>query len=72
MATLRSLGASVVDPVTLPDAEKIGEPEFAALRHEFKYGINAYLAYLAEFASGAALPGRWPSWSTSTSGTRIW
>ena len=56
VATLRSLGASVVDPVTLPDAEKIGEPEFAALRHEFKYGINAYLAYLAEFASGAALP----------------
>ncbi len=56
VATLRSLGAIVVDPVTLPDAEKIGEPEFAALRHEFKYGINAYLAYLAEFAAGGALP----------------
>ena len=56
MATLRSLGAIVIDPVTLPDAEKIAEPEFAALRHEFKYGINAYLAYLAEFAAGGALP----------------
>ena len=57
VATLRSLGAIVVDPVTLPDAEKIGEPEFAALRHEFKYGINAYLAYLAEFGfAGGALP----------------
>ena len=57
VAALRSLGAVVVDPVTLPDADKIGEPEFAALRHEFKYGINAYLAYLADFSAGGALPG---------------
>ena len=56
VATLRSLGAIVVNPVTLPDAEKIGEPEFAALRHEFEYGINAYLAYLAEFSTGGTLP----------------
>ncbi len=56
VATLRSLGAIVIDPVSLPDAEKIGEPEFAALRHEFKYGINAYLAYLAEFSAGGTLP----------------
>jgi amidase len=54
---LRSLGAVVTDPVTLPDAEKIAEPEFAALRHEFKYGINAYLAYLEEFSPGGAVPG---------------
>jgi amidase len=57
VAKLRSLGAIVADPVTLPDAEKIAEPEFAALRYEFKYGINAYLAYLAEFSAGGALPG---------------
>ncbi len=57
VATMRALGALVVDPVTLPDAEKIAEPEFAALRHEFKYGINAYLAYLADFGTGGALPG---------------
>jgi amidase len=54
---LRSLGAIVIDPVTLPDVEKIAEPEFAALRHEFKYGINAYLSYLAEFSAGDAVPG---------------
>ena len=47
----------MTDPVSLPDAEKITEPEFAALRCEFKYGINAYLAYVADFSHGAALPG---------------
>jgi amidase len=57
VARLRSLGAVVTDPVALPGAEKIGEPEFAALRYEFKYGINAYLAYLAEFSAAGALPG---------------
>ena len=56
VARLRSLGAVVTDPVTLPGAEQITEPEFAALRCEFKYGINAYLAYVADFCSGA-LPG---------------
>jgi len=57
VARLRSLGAIVTDPVTLPDADKISEPEFAALRHEFKYGINAYLAYLADFSAGGGVPG---------------
>jgi amidase len=55
VATLRSRGAAVTDPVTLPGADALGEPEFAALRHEFKYGINAYLAYLASL--GFAVPG---------------
>ena len=57
VARLRSLGAIVTDPVSLPDAEKIAEPEFAALRYEFKYGINAYLAYVADFSVAGALPG---------------
>ena len=57
VARLRSLGAIVTDPVSLPDAEKITEPEFAALRYEFKYGINAYLAYVAGFGQAGALPG---------------
>jgi amidase len=56
VAKLRSLGAVVVDPVTLPDSDKIREPEFAALQHEFKYGINAYLAYIAGFGFPGALP----------------
>ena len=45
---LCELGAKVTDPVELPDVEKITEPEFDALYYEFKYGINAYLRYLAE------------------------
>jgi amidase len=56
VARLRSLGAVVTDPVSLPDAAKITEPEFAALRYEFKYGINAYLAYVSDY-SASALPG---------------
>jgi amidase len=47
VSRLRSLGAIVDDPVVLPGVSDIGEPEFGALGYEFKYGINAYLAYLA-------------------------
>jgi amidase len=55
--TLRSLGAMVTDPVDLPDVEKITVPEFDALYYEFKYGINAYLKYLATVDGGADIPG---------------
>ncbi len=53
------LGATVVDPVDLPDIDKVTEPEFDALNYEFKHGINAYLKYLAAFADGSdqELPG---------------
>jgi amidase len=56
---LRNLGATLVDPVDLPDIDKVTEPEFDALNYEFKHGINAYLKQLAEFAdpSGMELPG---------------
>jgi amidase len=56
---LRSLGAVVVDPVELPDIEKVTEPEFDALNYEFKHGINTYLKYLGAFAddAGPELPG---------------
>jgi len=55
---LRKLGAALVDPVELPDVDKIGEPEWAALKCEFKYGINAYLRYLAAYGgAGDGVPG---------------
>ncbi len=56
---LRELGAVVVDPVDLPGIDKVTEPEFDALYYEFKYGMNAYLKYLAPFADGTGpgLPG---------------
>ena len=65
-ARLRSLGAIVTDPVELPDADKIAEPEFAALRYEFKYGINAYLAYLADYSPAGAVPGSLAELKTMT------
>ena len=46
VATLRSLGAEVIDPVGLPGADEISEPEMTALLHEFKHDLNAYLAAL--------------------------
>jgi amidase len=44
ITALREAGAQIVDPVELADTDKLGEPEFAALNHEFKHDINAYLA----------------------------
>lgn len=44
---LRSMGAHIIDPVDLPNVEKIKVPEFDALYYEFKYGINAYLTRAA-------------------------
>jgi amidase len=47
LAQLRQGGATVLDPVELPDWDKIHEPEFTALRHEFKRDLNGYLSGLA-------------------------
>jgi len=52
IARLRHAGATVLDPVELPGSDKIEEPEFTALLHEFKRDLNAYLA---------ALPGEHPA-----------
>src|SRR5215469_4133635 len=46
LAVLRNQGAVLIDPVELADIDKLAEPEFAALTHEFKHDINAYLAGL--------------------------
>jgi amidase len=46
LAAMRRQGAQTIDPVDLADVEKMGDPEFAALTHEFKHDINAYLAGL--------------------------
>ena len=43
---LRERGAEVIDPVDLPDADKISEPEHVALLHEFKHDLDAYLGRL--------------------------
>ena len=46
LALLREAGAELVDPVELPGAAEIYDPELAALTHEFKHDLNAYLADL--------------------------
>jgi amidase len=52
VARLRALGTTVIDPVELPGADRIGDPEWLALKVEFKHAINAYLKYL-----GGDVPG---------------
>lgn len=44
--TCRKLGATVVDPVTIPHLEDYQKAEFSVMLHEFKAGLNAYLAGL--------------------------
>jgi amidase len=46
VAVLAGQGAAVVDPVDVGGSDGLGEPEFAALTHEFKHDINSYLAGL--------------------------
>ncbi len=46
LALLRAHGATVLDPVDLPGADGLDGPEYAALLHEFKRDLNAYLSRL--------------------------
>lgn len=44
LEVLRTLGAELVDPVTLPTAAQIEDFEYQVLLYEFKADLNAYLA----------------------------
>ena len=44
IATLKRLGAVVVDPAEVPNAEKLGDPEIVVLDFELKAGLAEYLA----------------------------
>jgi amidase len=46
LARLREAGAQLIDPVEVPGAAELKEPEGAALVCEFKHDLNAYLAGL--------------------------
>ncbi len=52
LAVLAAHGATLVDPVELPGAADISEPELSALLTEFRHDLNAYLT---------ALPGEHPA-----------
>jgi amidase len=47
IAAMRASGATIIDPVELPGADKIDEPEIAAMLLEFKHDLNAFLPQLA-------------------------
>jgi amidase len=46
VARLRARGAEIIDPVQLPDTDKISDPEFTAMLHEFRHDLEAYLGAL--------------------------
>ena len=50
---LRDLGATVLDPVELPGAAEISDPEWVSLLHEFKREINGYLRAMPGHAPGS-------------------
>lgn len=55
IATLRILGAEIIDPVEIPRRGEVGRHEYEAMLYEFKAGLNAYLAELGDGAPVASL-----------------
>jgi amidase len=45
LKVMKQLGAVLIDPVELPNFNKIGKSEIEVLHHEFKAGLNQYLAF---------------------------
>lgn len=48
--TMKALGAVMVDPVEIPTVDRLRECELEILLHEFKAGLNTYLAGLGPSA----------------------
>lgn len=46
IATIRELGAEVIDPVSLRTSQEMRDAEFEVLLYEFKDGLNRYLRWL--------------------------
>ena len=46
LQALRDAGAVVIDPVEIPNLDRLSGPEFTVLLYEFKDGINRYLSGL--------------------------
>ncbi|MGH7559551.1 MAG: amidase [Gemmatimonadales bacterium] len=44
IAALKHLGATIVDPAEVPNADNLGDPEFEVLLYEFRQGLAEYLA----------------------------
>jgi len=55
VAELRDAGAVVVDPLRIPSAERIGPQEGVVLFHEFKSGVDGWLASLGPGAPAHSL-----------------
>jgi amidase len=50
LATMKRLGAEIIDPVEIASPRKYGEASYQVLLYEFKADLNAYLAALGDRA----------------------
>ncbi|MCY1037188.1 amidase [Corallococcus sp. BB11-1] len=50
LEVMKAQGAVLVDPVSLPNIDKLDGPELEVMLYEFKAGLEAYLAQLGEGA----------------------
>lgn len=50
IAALQAAGATIVDPVDIPNFGKYDDAELSVLEYEFKHDLNAYLAALPDSA----------------------
>jgi len=50
LQAMRDAGATIVDEVTIPNQEGLGDPAYEVLLYEFKADLNAYLAALGPAA----------------------
>lgn len=48
IAVMKSLGAIIIDPADVPNADKFGKTEFEVLLYEFKADLNQYLRGLGK------------------------
>jgi amidase len=51
IAALKAAGASVIDPVVIPNLGKFDDAELTVLEYEFKHDLNSYLASLPKSAN---------------------
>ncbi|HEX6833883.1 MAG TPA: amidase [Rudaea sp.] len=51
IAALKAAGATVIEPVELPNLGKYDDAELTVLEYEFKHDLNAYLSALPESAN---------------------
>jgi len=65
MTTLKSLGATLVDPIEYSPPDEVWEARYALLLHEFKHDLNAYLANQSDIPADRNTLEKLIAWNTA-------